>query len=175
MKVERAIEPALTSRHDRMVWFAKDGAWLNDGNPELGLYPSPVELDDSFDLIFPVVGFLDCKDEIEIRVNFGAPFAYAAPAGFVPYKSDECSCTAAFVHCMSSLGCDDTTNLQELSQHCLAKGCTPESCGLQSDMRTPWLCDSIVPVGALRARLDGRELRSLSCGSARLFVRWSST
>ncbi len=152
------------------MWFAKDGSWLNDGNPELGLNPSPVELDDRFDLIYPVVGFLGCTEEIEIHVNFGPPFAHAAPAGFVPFKSDECSCTAAFVHCMTSLGCDDKTNLQQLSQHCVEKGCTPESCGLQADMRTPWLCDSVVPVGEFRVRIHGRELRPLSCGAAGMVV-----
>ena len=107
-----------------------------------------VRLDETFDLIFPVIGFLGCTEEIEIRANFGQmPFTHDKPASFVPFKSDECTCTSAFVHCMTSLGCHDERNMQQLSQHCLEKGCTAEECGLDPDTRTPWLCDTVVPVG----------------------------
>jgi len=44
-------------------------------------------------------------------------------------------------------GCDDNQNMQQLSTHCLDKGCSLEECGLEANLPTPWLCATVVPVG----------------------------
>ena len=149
-----------------LVWFGKNNVWLGGGDPDLGLNPS-VRLSPAFALITPVIGWFrssKCtQSELTFRTHFAeAEFRYDRPKSFVAFRSNECSCTAAYVGCMQNASCRDEKNMQQLSQHCQANGCTPEECGLQSGMPTPWLCDTVVPVEC--------NQRYLNCTSAPLDV-----
>jgi hypothetical protein len=106
-----------------LLWFAVNGQWLEGGDPERGLQPAAV-LSPNLKPIVPVIGVLpSCNLEVEIHANFGSvPFMFTRPPSFVPMKSDECTCTAGFVSCMLSQGCNDTKNMHALSQHCVSKG-----------------------------------------------------
>ena len=91
-----------------LVWFSKNGLWLEDGDPEAGLNPA-IRLQEAvndFEYMIPVIGVLPgCNRDITIRANFGSsPFTHERPPSFIPIKSDECTCTAAFGRCMKQLG-----------------------------------------------------------------------
>ena len=149
-----------------LVWFGKNNVWLGGGDPDLGLNPS-VRLSPAFELITPVIGWFRSsrctQNALTFRAHFAeAEFRYDRPKSFVAFRSNECSCTAAYVGCMQNASCRDEKNMQQLSQHCQANGCTPEECGLQSGMPTPWLCDTVVPVEC--------NQRYLNCTSAPLDV-----
>lgn len=97
------IGVALDASRGRL-WFAKNGVWLNGGQPEDEVNPA-VQLSEDFEYVLPVVGILPgCSEQVKIRARFGPPFIHQSPASFIPIKSDECSCTAGFVACMSRLG-----------------------------------------------------------------------
>lgn len=97
------IGVALDASQGR-VWFAKNGVWLNGGQPEEDLNPA-VQLSDDFEYVLPVIGILPgCTQQVQMRARFGPDFHHERPATFIPIRSDECSCTAGFVACMSRLG-----------------------------------------------------------------------
>jgi hypothetical protein len=87
------------------LWFAKDGVWLGGGLPDEDLHPAVQLKKKDFQYILPVIGVLPgCTKTVEIRAIFGPPFKQERPASFIPMRSDECSCTAGYVACMSRVG-----------------------------------------------------------------------
>jgi hypothetical protein len=64
-----------------LIWWGKNGAWFAAGNPAAG---TGAAFNNVQDFVYPAV---TNSAGSKVTANFGGPFQYALPAGFVSWES----------------------------------------------------------------------------------------